>query len=141
MQTTDSDRQTGIVYLRNRTLDVYKGILIVLVVLRHVLQYSVSDEGGILTNFIWAIQMPGFMLVAGYFSARNIDSIKSVGKRILLCAQHYALPFFSWFILKDVLLFRRFERNPITELEHLLVRIDGGCGFCGLCLFSQLLRH
>lgn len=31
---------------RNRTLDIYKGILIVLVVLRHVLQYSVSDEGG-----------------------------------------------------------------------------------------------
>lgn len=31
---------------RNRTLDIYKGLLIVLVVLRHVLQYSVSDERG-----------------------------------------------------------------------------------------------
>lgn len=31
---------------RNKTLDIYKGLLIVLVVLRHALQFSVSDEGG-----------------------------------------------------------------------------------------------
>lgn len=93
-------RQSG----RNLTLDIYKGLLIVLVVLRHVLQYSVSDEGGILTNFIWAVQMPGFMLVAGYFAARKVDSWAEVGKRILLSAQHYALPFFSWFILVNCLL-------------------------------------
>ncbi len=31
---------------RNIILDIYKGLLIVFVVLRHVLQYSVSDEGG-----------------------------------------------------------------------------------------------
>lgn len=27
---------------RNRTLDIYKGLLIILVVIRHVLQYSVT---------------------------------------------------------------------------------------------------
>lgn len=42
----------SIIRPRNRTLDIYKGLLIILVVLRHILQYSVSDEGGILTNFI-----------------------------------------------------------------------------------------
>ncbi len=31
---------------RNITLDCYKGLLIFLVVIRHVLQYSVADEGG-----------------------------------------------------------------------------------------------
>lgn len=35
-----SDKQA-----RNRTLDIYKGLLIILVVVRHVLQYSVTDEG------------------------------------------------------------------------------------------------
>ena len=60
-----TDGQTAIIQNRNRTLDVYKGVLIVLVVFRHVLQYSVADEGRILTNFIWAVQMPGFMLVCG----------------------------------------------------------------------------
>ena len=103
--------------------------LIVLVVIRHVLQYSVSDEGGILTNFIWAVQMPGFMLVAGYFSARKVDSWSTVGKRILLSAQHYALPFFSWFILINCLLLGAYDRNPVTAVSTLLTHVDGGLWF------------
>ena len=89
---------------RSLTLDIYKGILIILVVLRHVLQYSVADEGGILTNFIWAVQMPGFMLVAGWFSARKIESLKLTVHRIILSTQYYALPFFSWYFFLNCLL-------------------------------------
>ena len=114
---------------RNRILDIYKGLLIVLVFLRHVLQYSVSDEGGILTNFIWALQMPGFMLVAGYFSARKIVSMREAGKRIMLSAQHYALPFFSWFILVKVLLLGKMDRNPISGVFQLLKHVDNGLWF------------
>ena len=124
-----TDGQTAIIQNRNRTLDVYKGVLIVLVVLRHVLQYSVADEGGILTNFIWAVQMPGFMLVAGYFAARKIDSLQYAGKRILLSAQHYALPFLSWFLLIEVMLLGKNGRNPITGLTHLLNHVDSGLWF------------
>ena len=58
--------------MRNITLDIYKGLLISLVVVRHVLQYSVVDEGGILTNIIWAVQMPGFMFISGYFAVKDI---------------------------------------------------------------------
>ena len=122
-------RQAGKQAGRNLTLDIYKGLLIVLVVLRHVLQYSVSDEGGILTNFIWAVQMPGFMLVAGYFAARKVDSWRGVGQRILLSAQHYALPFFSWFILINCLLRGGYGRNPITAVSMLLTHVDGGLWF------------
>lgn len=65
---------------RNRIIDSYKGVLIALVVLGHVLEYSVSDwDNNIFQNFIWAVQMPGFMLVAGYFSFRKI----STGKKLL----------------------------------------------------------
>ena len=114
---------------RNLTLDIYKGILIVLVFLRHVLQYSVSDEGGILTNFIWAVQMPGFMLVAGYFAARKEATWSAVSKRILFSAQHYALPFFSWFILINCFLRGGYDRNPITAVSTLLTHVDGGLWF------------
>lgn len=114
---------------RNKTLDIYKGLLIILVVLRHVLQYSVSDEGGVITNFIWAVQMPGFMLVAGYFAARRIEKIRAVGKRAILSAQRYALPFFSWFLLIEVLLLGNNNRNPITGLGKLLTHVDGGLWF------------
>ena len=98
-------------------------------VIRHVLQYSVSDEGGILTNFIWAVQMPGFMLVAGYFSAREISDWKSAWKRIAKSTEHYALPFFSWFLLISCLLLGDFERNPVKAVIALLYRVDYGLWF------------
>ena len=98
-------------------------------VIRHVLQYSVSDEGGILTNFIWAVQMPGFMLVAGYFSARDISDCKSGWTRIAKSTKHYALPFFSWFLLISCLLLGDFERNPVKAVIALLNRVDNGLWF------------
>ena len=73
--------------------------------------------------------MPGFMLVAGYFAARRIDNCSIAGKRILLSAQHYALPFFSWFILVNCLLRGGYGRNPITALETLLTHVDSGLWF------------
>lgn len=139
---------------RNKTLDVYKGLLIICVVFRHTLQYSVFDEGGILTNFIWAVQMPGFMLAAGYFSTRVITSICDTGKRILLSVQHYALPFFSWFILIDIMLLGKYVRNPIAGAGYLLNHVDGGLWFlwvvfmlsivailCNLTLSSEKMRY
>lgn len=114
---------------RNLTLDIYKGILMILVVLGHVLLYAVSDKGGIFFNLIWAVQMPGFMLVAGYFAARKVDSWSAVVKRILLSAQHYALPFFSWFILINCFLLGGYGRNPVTAVSTLLTHVDGGLWF------------
>lgn len=93
------------------------------------MQYSVVDEGGILTNFIWAVQMPGFMLVAGYFAARKITNLKATSKRILLSSQHYALPFLSWFLLINVLLLGKNGRNPITGFTNLMTHVDVGLWF------------
>ena len=104
-------------------------MLIVLVVLRHVLQYSVSDEGGILTNFIWAVQMPGFMLVSGYFSCRQVNNFKAGLRRIGYSAEHYALPFFAWFLLISVLLKGNFNRNIITALKALMLHVNAGHWF------------
>ncbi len=98
----------------------------ILVVIRHVLQYSVLDEGGILTNLIWAIQMPGFMLVSGYFVARPSNKI---GKAIEKSCERYLLPFLSWWILICVLLLGRCDRNIITGLNTLFHNVDGGLWF------------
>ena len=46
--------------MRNSVIDSLRGVLILLVIARHALQFSVEEEGGIFTNIIWAIQMPGF---------------------------------------------------------------------------------
>lgn len=129
-----SDKQA-----RNRTLDIYKGLLIILVVVRHVLQYSVTDEGGILTNIIWAIQMPGFMLVSGYFSARKIESTQELSKRIIASMQHYALPFLSWWFLVTVLLLGCFNRNVLAAAEHITFHVDSGMWFLWVVFILSIL--
>ena len=113
---------------RNKTLDCYKGLLIVLVVIRHALQNSVADEGGMLTNIIWAIQMPGFMLVSGYFAARRIQR-GGIAESILKSVEHYLLPFLTWRILIDVLIEGGFGRNLIVGIITLFTNVDGGLWF------------
>ena len=129
---------------RNTMLDIYKGILIFLVVTRHVLQYSVSDEGGFITNIIWAIQMPGFMLVAGYFNARKIDDVKTGYDRIIKSAIHYALPFIVWFVFIDVFLLGRYDRNLLKAFGLLIGHIDIGHWFLWvvfvLSLFTTVIN-
>ena len=114
---------------RNLSLDIYKGILIILVVIRHVLQFSVVDEGGFLTNLIWAVQMPGFMLVSGYFAAKNCCSFSELRKTVIKSLQRYAVPFLSWFILVNVLIFGNYERNVYLGIESLFQRVDRGLWF------------
>jgi fucose 4-O-acetylase-like acetyltransferase len=114
---------------RNITLDCYKGILIILVLIRHVLQYSVADEGGILTNIIWAIQMPGFMLMSGYFAARNIYTIQGISNSILKSIERYLMPFLTWFVLISVFLLGSYDRNVITGLITLINHVDSGLWF------------
>ena len=114
---------------RQKEMDLYKGLLIILVIIRHVLQYSVGDEGGILTNYIWAVQMPGFMIVAGYFSFRSIGTVKELGRRLLLSVQHYALPFFSWFLIVDLVILGKWNSNPSKALHTLMYNVDGGLWF------------
>ena len=125
----------------NRMLDIYKGLLIILVVIRHVLQYSVTDEGGILTNTIWAIQMPGFMLVSGYFSARSVENTHELSKRIVGSMQHYVLPFLSWWFLVSVLLLGGFDRNVLTAANHIAFHVDSGMWFLWVIFILSIIAN
>ncbi len=107
-----------------------------MVVTRHVLQYSVSDEGGILTNIIWAIQMPGFMLVSGYFAAKPSSVVfRSIRKN----AQRYLLPFLSWWILFSVLLLGGCNRNLLYGIQTLFQHVDGGLWFLWVIFCLSIL--
>ena len=112
-----------------------------MVVIRHVLQYSVTDEGGILTNIIWAIQMPGFMLVSGYFSGRNVENTHELSKRIAGSMQHYALPFLSWWFLVSVLLLGGFDRNVLTAANHIAFHVDSGMWFLWVVFILSIIAN
>lgn len=125
---------------RNKTLDCYKGVLIVLVVLGHIFEYSVSDwNHNILQNLIWAVQMPGFMLVSGYFSFREVENRRKLMVSYWKSAERYLLPFLTWFVLISVLLLGNYEHNVLTGLSSLAWRVDGGMWFIWVVFVLSLL--
>ena len=115
---------------RNKTLDCYKGVLIVLVVLGHIFEYSVSDwNHNILQNLIWTVQMPGFMLVSGYFSFKEVENGRKLMVGYRKSVERYLLPFLTWFILVSVLLLGGYGRNVLQGLNRLAWRVDSGLWF------------
>lgn len=125
---------------RNKTLDCYKGVLIVLVVLGHIFEYSVSDwNHNILQNIIWAVQMPGFMLVSGYFSFRKVENGKKLLAGYRKSVERYLLPFLAWFVLIRVLLLGEYERRVLKGLSSLAWRVDGGLWFIWVVFILSLI--
>ncbi len=126
----------------NEVLDCYKGVLIVLVVLGHIFEYSVSDwNHNILQNLIWEAQMLGFMLVSGYFSLRVKNGQKLLAEH-RKSVDRYLLPFLACFVLIRVLLLEDYERNILTDLSRFAWRVDGDCGLSGwysFCLCVNFL--
>lgn len=125
---------------RNKALDCYKGVLIVLVVLGHIFEYSVSDwDHNILQNLIWAVQMPGFMLVSGYFSYKEVKNCRELQAIYQKSAERYLLPFLAWFILVSVLLIGDYGRNVLKGLSRLAWRADRGLWFLWAVLGLSLI--
>lgn len=112
-------------------------MLIVLVVLGHIFEYSVSDwNHNILQNLIWAVQMPGFMLVSGYFSFRDVKKMLVEYRKSV---ERYLLPFLTWFVLISVLLLGNYEHNVLTGLNRLAWRVDRGLWFIWVVFVLSLI--
>lgn len=125
---------------RSEVLDCYKGVLIVLVLLGHIFEYSVSDwNHNILQNIIWAVQMPGFMLVSGYFSFRTVKNGKMLMAGYRKSVQRYLLPFLSWFILINILLTGGYNRSVLKGMSSLVWRVDIGLWFIWVVFVLSLI--
>ena len=111
-----------------------------LVVLGHIFEYSVSDwNHNILQNLIWAVQMPGFMLVSGYFSFRKVENGRKLMVGYRKSAERYLLPFLAWFILVSVLLIGDYGRNVLQGLSRLAWRVDSGLWFIWVVFVLSLI--
>ncbi len=118
---------------RIRWLDSLKGIAIILVIIRHVMQSNILNcSETIVGNVIFAVQMPLFMIIAGYFSITSVkyyETATGMLKYIKKRAFHYILPFFSWYIGINVLLRGFYSRNVALALETLANNVDVGLWF------------
>ena len=115
-------------------------MLIVLVVLGHIFEYSVSGwNHNILENLIWAVQMPGFMLLSGYFSFRDVKNGEKLFVGYRKSVKRYLLPFLTWFVLISVLLLGNYEHNVLNGLSSLAWRVDGGLWFIWVVFVLSLI--
>lgn len=61
-----------IIQNRNSEFDVLKGILIILVILGHWLEYGLGNYlNRVVFNYIYLFHMPLFILISGYFSKKT----------------------------------------------------------------------
>lgn len=117
--------------MRDCRFDIMKAISIILVFVGHIMQYGFERyTDSWFFNIIWALQIPLFMFVSGYFTASEKkttmkDGIAKIGKR----AAAYLMPFFSYFYIIKVLILGKFGRNPIEATAKLLYHLESGLWF------------
>ena len=79
-----------IIQNRNSEFDILKGILIILVILGHWLEYGLGNYlNRVVFNYIYLFHMPLFILISGYFSKKT-DKI-TFKKKIFSYIETYAI--------------------------------------------------
>lgn len=114
---------------RNITIDVLRGIAILLVVLGHTMTGCTNNsESSFLFNVLWTIQMPLFFLISGYVTkySRTVatlkDYIEFVGKKTF----SYLLPWAVWtFFIRGIV----FGETSYLNIKFIMFNMDTGYWF------------
>ena len=114
---------------RNITVDILRGIAMLLVVLGHTLTGCIEDaEHNFVFNIIWALQMPLFILISGYVTkySKPISDVKALWKVIKKRTIAYMLPWLIWTFGVRGLVLGHYE---YLNLKWLAYHMDSGYWF------------
>ena len=114
---------------RNQTVDILRGIAMLLVVFGHTIAGSTENsQDSFLYNIIWALQMPLFILISGYVTRYSPEInngrklLQFMGRRTMA----YLLPLCAWSFLIRGLIFAQYN---FWDLKDLLWHMDTGYWF------------
>lgn len=114
---------------RNRTVDVLRGLAMLLVVLGHTMSgSSVDSEKSFIYQVIWSLQMPLFFLISGYVTQyrKPMESGSSLWRYVIKKTVAYLLPWTVWtFAVRGLL----FGQTNFLDLKYLLWHMDSGYWF------------
>ena len=114
---------------RDASIDFYRGIAILLVVLGHTIMTGTKYyESTVVFSFIWAIQMPLFFLISGYVVkySRPISSRNSLFAFLKRRTIAYLLPWIIWtFVIRGIL----FGQESLLDINYLLWNMDSSYWF------------
>ena len=116
--------------------DSLKGILIVLVVFGHAIQYTVG--GGCYTNHLWneiySFHMPAFMAVSGYFAYRGGGRFH-VKNAIWRRFQQLLIPYLLW----TILFIATSDELSFSHIKDVLLYPDKGLWFLWALFFISAI--
>lgn len=115
--------------LRNQSVDVMRGIAMLLVVLGHTMTgCTVDSQKSFLFNIVWSLQMPLFILISGYVTkySRPICDGKGLWEYVKRRTIAYMLPWAVWsFLVRGVI----FGQKEFLDIKNLLCSMDSGYWF------------
>lgn len=114
---------------RNATVDILRGLAMLLVVLGHTLTGCINDaEHSFIFNVIWALQMPLFILISGYVTkySRPINDANAFWKVIKKRTIAYMLPWLVWtVVIRGIIL----GHSEYLNFKWLVFHMDSGYWF------------
>ena len=120
---------------RDPRFDLIKAISILLVFTGHILQYGFKEHtNNPVFNLIWALQIPLFMFVSGFFFAGH-NSIAKIGKR----AVAYLVPFFTYFYIIKVLILGHFQRDLLKATTYMVSNLEVSLWFLWVVFVLQAI--
>lgn len=122
---------------RDVSIDIAKGICIILVVIGHLLQFDCSGLAkNTLFNYIYAFHMPVFMMLSGYVASYGNFDVPFT-KLILRRFRQLMVPFLVWMVL-TVVYWHTSLAGDITLAMSFLKRPDVGAWFLLSLFFIYL---
>lgn len=115
--------------LRNETVDVIRGIAMLMVVFGHTISGTcIGYENSFLFRIIWTLQMPLFFIVSGYVTrySKPLNSATNLGAFLKKRTLAYLLPWLVWtFFVRGLI----FGQSNFFDLRFLLWHMDTGYWF------------
>lgn len=116
-------------HTRNSTVDILRGIAMLMVVLGHTMTgCTENSQDSFLFNIIWTLQMPLFILISGYVTrySKPITSGKTYGKFVWKRTFAYLLPWIIWtFVVRGLI----FGQSSFLNVKYVLFNMDSGYWF------------
>lgn len=114
---------------RNQSVDVIRGIAMLMVVLGHTMSgCTQNSESSLMYNIIWSLQMPLFMIISGYVTkfSKKINTAKELGNYLGKRTLAYFLPFVVFSVLIRGLIM---GQKSFLDIKHLVYHMDSGYWF------------
>lgn len=114
---------------RNNTVDIIRGVAMLMVVLGHTISGSTSEyDNTFVFSVIWSLQMPLFFIISGYVTrySRPIEAGKDLWRFFKKRTLAYLLPWLVWtFVVRGFI----FGQEAFLDVKYLLWHMDSGYWF------------